>query len=172
LWLVVARRKGKEGWWYLTTEDCSTEQKATDVVRAYARRWQVGVGIGEHTSDQVGESDEDVGDRRIGLRFSDSLAGGGPQPHRPNTALVPSDRNTLAESDLSAPSSASRPGRHIERPRAHHHMERSSTHSRLPTVNSGCIMPYLAAAGKRGAKAPDMDGRVNIRVSRWFAYCL
>lgn len=42
LWLVVARRKGKnQTFWLLTTEDASTEQGATLVVQAYARRWQV-----------------------------------------------------------------------------------------------------------------------------------
>lgn len=56
LWLVVARRKGtNQTFWLLTTEDASTEQGATGVVQAYARRWQVewafrfqksGLGIG------------------------------------------------------------------------------------------------------------------------------
>jgi len=41
LWLVAVRRKGKGSWWFLTTEDCSTEQGALRVVLAYARRWQV-----------------------------------------------------------------------------------------------------------------------------------
>lgn len=41
LWLVVARRKGKGSWWFLTTEDASTETGAIFVLRGYARRWQV-----------------------------------------------------------------------------------------------------------------------------------
>lgn len=41
LWLVVARRKGRRPWWFLTTEDASTKAGAIWVIRAYARRWQV-----------------------------------------------------------------------------------------------------------------------------------
>lgn len=42
LWLVVARRKGKnQTLWFVTTEDASTEEGAAFVLRAYARRWQV-----------------------------------------------------------------------------------------------------------------------------------
>lgn len=41
LWLVVARRKGRKTWWFLTTEDAANQAGAIWVVRAYARRWQV-----------------------------------------------------------------------------------------------------------------------------------
>lgn len=41
LWLVVGRRKNKKPWWFLTTEDASTQERAIWVVQAYARRWQV-----------------------------------------------------------------------------------------------------------------------------------
>lgn len=41
LWLVVVRRRGKTSWWFLTTEDASTQAGALWVVQAYARRWQV-----------------------------------------------------------------------------------------------------------------------------------
>lgn len=41
LWLVIARRKGRQTWWFLTTEDASTEAGMIWVIKAYARRWQV-----------------------------------------------------------------------------------------------------------------------------------
>lgn len=41
LWLVVVRRKGKETWYFLTTEKADTMTRARWVVYGYSRRWQV-----------------------------------------------------------------------------------------------------------------------------------
>lgn len=41
LWLIVARRRGKESWWFLTTEDASTKAGVFFIVHGYMRRWQV-----------------------------------------------------------------------------------------------------------------------------------
>ncbi len=41
LWLVVARRKGGDSMWLLTTDDASQPHLAVTVVLTYSRRWQV-----------------------------------------------------------------------------------------------------------------------------------
>lgn len=42
LWLVAARRgKGSEPWYLLTNQPVETAEQAWDVVKAYARRWQI-----------------------------------------------------------------------------------------------------------------------------------
>lgn len=53
LWLVVARRKGKHSWYFLSTEDASSKAGALGVVQAYARRWQVEVVFTQMTKARV-----------------------------------------------------------------------------------------------------------------------
>ena len=56
LWLVIARRKGQSPWYLLTSEPAHSPQLAWQIVRAYARRWQVEMAIRYNKCDLAFES--------------------------------------------------------------------------------------------------------------------
>lgn len=56
LWLVVARRKNQSPWYLLTSEPAHTPELAWQIVRAYARRWQIEMSIRYHKSELAFES--------------------------------------------------------------------------------------------------------------------
>lgn len=56
LWLVIARRKGQSPWYLLTSEPAHTPKLAWQLVRAYARRWQIEMTIRYNKSELAFES--------------------------------------------------------------------------------------------------------------------
>ena len=56
LWLVIARRKNQPPWYLLTSQPAHSPLLAWQIVRAYARRWQIEMTIRFHKSELAFES--------------------------------------------------------------------------------------------------------------------